>query len=88
MRLFFGSNILAMLRVSIHAPAWGATPRIALLARQYAAQALQGLLDDGRARAVEVSAEQPHDGRCLLHVTVTDATGQRYSYEHFVPVGA
>ena len=42
----------------------------------------------GRARAVEVSAEQPHDGRCLLHVTVTDATGQRYSYEHFVPVGA
>lgn len=62
--------------------------------RAHAAQArhleqeLQGLLDDGRARAVEVSAEQPHDGRCLLHVTVTDATGQRYSYEHFVPVGA
>ena len=63
-------------------------PRIALLARQYAEQALQGLLDDGRARAVEVSAEQPHDGRCLRHVTVTDATGQRDSYEHFVPVGA
>lgn len=46
------------------------------------------LLDDGRARAVEVSAEQPHDGRCLLHVVVTDATGTPYSYDHFVRVGA
>ena len=38
--------------------------------------------------AVEVSAAQPHDGRCLLHVVVTDATGTPYSYDHFVRVGA
>ena len=63
-------------------------PRISLLAQQYAEQALQPLLDDGRARAIEVSAEQPHNGRCLLHVVVTDATGTPYAYDHFVRVGA
>lgn len=63
-------------------------PRIALLAQQYAEQALQPLLDDGRAQAVEVSTEQPHNGRCLLHVIVTDATGDKYTFEQFVRVGA
>ena len=62
-------------------------PRIALLARQYAEQALRPLIDDGRARDVVVTAEQPHDGRCLLHVEVTDAAGEPYRYEHFVRVG-
>ena len=42
-------------------------PRIGLLARQYAEQALQGLLDDGRARAVEVSALPAACGRHRRH---------------------
>lgn len=63
-------------------------PRISILARQYAEQALQPLLDDGRARAIEVTAEQPHNGRCLLHVRVTEAGGAAYAFEHFVRVGA
>lgn len=62
-------------------------PRIALLAQQYAEQALRPLLDDGRARAVTVTAEQPHNGRCLLHIEVTDAVGEPYRYTHFVRVG-
>lgn len=62
-------------------------PRIALLAQQYAEQALRPLVDDGRARAVTVTAEQPHNGRCLLHVEVIDAAGEPYAHEHFVRVG-
>ena len=50
-------------------------------------QALRPLLDDGRARAVTVTAEQPHNGRCLLHIEVTDAVGEPYRYAHFVRVG-
>lgn len=61
-------------------------PRIRRLAAQYAEQALAPLLTDGRARAVTVTAAQPHDGRCILHVTVTDATGQQQTYTHPVRV--
>ncbi|MGE9986594.1 phage GP46 family protein [Desulfovibrio sp. SGI.169] len=61
--------------------------RVSVLARQYAEQALQPLLDDGRARAIEVTARQPHNGRCLLHVEVTEAGGAAYGFDHFVRVG-
>lgn len=61
--------------------------RVGVLARQYAEQALQTLLDDGRARSIEVSVDQPHNGRCLLHVAVEDASGAAYTFEHFVVVG-
>lgn len=62
-------------------------PRISVLARQYAEVALQPLLDDGRARSIDVTAQQPHNGRCLLHVVVADASGRAYTFEHFVRVG-
>ena len=61
--------------------------RVGVLARQYAEQALQTLLDDGRARSIVVTAQQPHNGRCLLHVAVEDASGAAYTFEHFVVVG-
>lgn len=60
-------------------------PRIHILAEQYAAQALQPLLDDGRARSITVTSEQPHDGRCLLLITVEDAMSRVSTYKH--PVG-
>lgn len=60
--------------------------RVGVLARQYARQALQPLLDDGRAQRVAVSAQQPHDGWLLLLVEVTDATGRVQLFEHPVRV--
>lgn len=50
-------------------------PRVGKLAKQYAEQALQPLLDDGRAQAITVAVEQPHNGWLDLHVEVLDATG-------------
>ncbi|GFK94413.1 hypothetical protein NNJEOMEG_02258 [Fundidesulfovibrio magnetotacticus] len=61
-------------------------PRIGVLARQYAEQALRPLLDDGRARSIAVEVEQPHDGRCLLLITVEDATGREATFQHPVRV--
>jgi phage gp46-like protein len=61
-------------------------PRIGVLARQYAAAALQPLLDDGRARSIDVTSEQPHDGRCLLRITVVDALGRQATFQHPVRV--
>lgn len=61
-------------------------PRVSALAVQYARDALQGLLDDGRATTVDVSTEQPHDGRLLLLVEVTDAGGRMQTFTHHVQV--
>lgn len=61
-------------------------PRIRKLAVQYAEQALAPLVDDGRAASVLVSAQQPHDGRCLLLVQVQDATGRTQTFQHPVQV--
>ena len=61
-------------------------PRIGKLARQYAAAALQPLLDDGRARSIDVTSEQLHDGRCLLCITVVDALGRQATFQHPVRV--
>ncbi len=61
-------------------------PRIGKLARQYAAAALQPLIDDGRARSIDVASEQPHDGRCLLLITVVDVLGRVATFQHPVQV--
>lgn len=56
-------------------------PRIKTLARQYAAFALQPLIDDGRADKIDITAKQPHNGTCLLHVEVYAPEGRQvYSY--------
>ena len=60
--------------------------RIGLLACQYARQALQPLIADKRARAIKVASRQPHDGRCLLEITVVDATGREATFTHPVRV--
>ena len=61
-------------------------PRVGILAEQYAEQALRPLIEDGRARSVTVTAQQPHDGRCLLLITVEDATGREQTFQHPVAV--
>ncbi|MEW9901069.1 phage GP46 family protein, partial [Chitinivorax sp. PXF-14] len=51
--------------------------RVAMLARQYAEQALAPLLADGRATAVAVESERPGNGRLHLRITLTTAGGER-----------
>lgn len=60
--------------------------RIGTLAKQYAATALQPLLDDGRASAISITTEQPHDGRLLLLIEVTDSKGDVQVFRHPVQV--
>lgn len=50
-------------------------PRVGILAKQYAEQALQPLLDDGRAKTITITAEQPHNGWLILQIDIIDATG-------------
>ena len=59
--------------------------RVGLLAEQYAREALQPIVDDGRATRLGVSAAQPHDGRVLLHVRIETARGS-FDYRHEVPI--
>lgn len=61
-------------------------PRVALLARQYAQQALAPILRDGRATAIEITAERPGNGRMLLLIEVTAASGERLTFHHPVTV--
>lgn len=60
--------------------------RVRKLAVQYSEQALAPLIADGRARAIRVSAAQPHDGRCLLRIEVEDAVGRTSTFSHAVQV--
>ena len=59
--------------------------RVGLLAEQYAREALQPIVDDGRATRLSVSAAQPHDGRVLLHVRIETERGS-FDYRHEVPI--
>lgn len=60
--------------------------RISVLARQYSEQALAPLLKDGRARKIEVTTYQPHNGRLFLNIEVEDASGQIQYFQHPVKV--
>ncbi len=60
-------------------------PRMAKLAKQYAEQALAPILAEGRATAVVVATEQPHNGRLHLLVKVTALDGAEFRFTH--PVG-
>lgn len=60
--------------------------RIGKLARQYAEQALQPLLDDGRAKTITISTEQPHNGWLLMLIEVVDASGVPQVFRHLVRV--
>ena len=59
--------------------------RVAVLAKQYAEQALASILVDGRASAIDVSTEsQPN--RLALLIVVTAASGERLVFNHPVKV--
>ena len=60
--------------------------RVAVLAKAYSEQALQPLLDDGRASAIAVATERQHDGWLRLRVTITDAGGREHLFNHHVRV--
>lgn len=61
-------------------------PRVGQLAQQYARQALQPLIDDGRALAIDITTSQHGPGRLLLVIEVTAADGARQTFEHWVRV--
>lgn len=60
--------------------------RVSVLAKQYAEEALAPLIADGRARSIEVSVEQPHNGRLHLLIEVVDAGGERQTFIYPVTV--
>lgn len=61
-------------------------PRMAILAKQYAKKALEPLVTDGRAAAIDVSTELPGNGRLHLLIAVTAASGERLTFTHPVKV--
>lgn len=60
--------------------------RVAVLAKQYAETALQQILDDGRATAIEITTEQPHNGRLHLLIQVTAASGKTLTFKFPIKV--
>ncbi|MDE9466894.1 phage GP46 family protein [Xenorhabdus bovienii] len=60
--------------------------RIYVLARQYAEQALQPLLDDGRASSVRVRVHRDQHKRALLWIEITDAAEQTHLFKHSVRI--
>lgn len=59
--------------------------RVALLAEQYASEALQPIVTSGRAKKITVTAEQPKNGWLFLNIRVDTAAGG-FDYRHGVPV--
>jgi phage gp46-like protein len=59
--------------------------RMAVLARQYAEQALAPVLKDGRATKINVSTERL-PGRLNLLIEVTAASGETLNFKHPVQV--
>lgn len=60
--------------------------RLGRLAKQYAEEALQPLLDDGRAKAIHIDYEQPHNGYLHLAIQLTDNRGETVAFKHPVKV--
>lgn len=62
-------------------------PRVDTLAVQYAQQALQPLLDDGRAKSITVTSSRPQTGWLMLTINVVDSTGGVLPpFQHWVKV--
>lgn len=60
--------------------------RVATVAKQYAEQALQPLLDDGRAASISVEVER-QPGRLALSIRLVDAAGDAHQFTTHVKVG-
>jgi len=61
--------------------------RIDALARQYAEQALEPLLRDGRASRITVDSQRPRPGWLVLLIAVTAASGALQTFRYPVRVG-
>lgn len=59
---------------------------VGLLAQQYAEEALQPLLDDGRASAIIVNHSPPKQGQLFLFIQVTDNRGETITFKHPVKI--
>lgn len=59
-------------------------PRMAVLAKQYAEQALQPILDAHRARRINVAASLARRGRLRLNIAAVDASGRSLNLIHEV----
>ncbi|OOF50260.1 hypothetical protein BKK54_06330 [Rodentibacter genomosp. 1] len=56
--------------------------RVGLIAQQYAEEALQPLIDDGRAEEITVNHTQPHNGKVILDISIRDNRGDIYHFKH------
>jgi phage gp46-like protein len=59
--------------------------RVAILAAQYADQALAPIIADGRATRIDVTTSRPGNGRMYLLIEVIAASGETLTFKH--PVG-
>lgn len=60
--------------------------RVNKLAVQYSEQALQPIIDDGRATNITVTASRPQPGWLVLAIVVVSASGQSETFNHPVRV--
>lgn len=60
--------------------------RVYVLARQYAEQALQPLLDDGRALSIQVTVHRDGLKRAVLWIEIIDAGNQTQNFKHTVRI--
>lgn len=56
--------------------------RVGLLVQQYAEEALQPIIDDGRAKSITVTHEQPKDGSLNLLISAVDHRGVKFEFKH------
>lgn len=59
---------------------------VGLKAKQYATEALQHIIDDGRAKTIDISYTQPHNGTLTLYIDVVDNRGERSEFKQLVKV--
>lgn len=56
--------------------------RVGLKAQQYAEEALQPIIDDGRAKSITVTHQMPHNSMIILYIIVVDNRGESFTFEH------
>ena len=61
-------------------------PQVRLRAIQYSEQALQPLLNDGRAQSITIDAQKGPKGWLFLSVTVQDSAGSPHTFKHPVRI--
>lgn len=60
--------------------------QVNMLARQYAEEALQPIINDGRASQITITTQQPHNGTLILKIQVDTADRDIFVYQHPVRV--